>query len=416
MVASPRLAEFVRLADGADEDRLRSLWAEVASHGLPLVERLPDDPGHLRVTLAWRPVPPVASATVYTPIANPIAGENQLERLGETGVWYRSFALPRRTRALYAYSPRPLPDPSDGGGWAGYFRSLGPDPHNPVRLTMARDPDDPDDVATTVSVLALPGAPSQPWSRLRTKPPWKVDHTRMRSRHLRGERSVWVYTPPGFDAGRTDYTLLVALDGLSYQSIVPAPEIVGYLVAKRRIPPAVLVLVGNAAGARDEELLHNPRFARFLGGELVPRLRRAYRWTPRAERTVILGSSLGGLTAAFAALRYPRLFGNVLAQSGAFSWSKTGGMLGAPTLMDEYARAPRGPTRFYLDAGTLERTVFPGTQASLLAGVRHLRDVLVAKGYSVRYAEFEGGHDYACWAGTLADGLEILVGTRRRAR
>jgi len=41
---------------------------------------------------------------------------------------------------------------------------------------------------------------------------------------------------------------------------------------------------------------------------------------------------------------------------------------------------------------------------------RHMRDVLQAKGYSVHYREFNGGHEYLNWRGTLADALLALVG------
>jgi enterochelin esterase-like enzyme len=42
-----------------------------------------------------------------------------------------------------------------------------------------------------------------------------------------------------------------------------------------------------------------------------------------------------------------------------------------------------------------------------------MRTVLQAKGYSVHYAEYGGGHDWICWQGTLADGLMTLLGADR---
>ena len=44
------------------------------------------------------------------------------------------------------------------------------------------------------------------------------------------------------------------------------------------------------------------------------------------------------------------------------------------------------------------------TAGAILESTRHLRDVLRAKGYSVTFAQFTGGHDYLSWRGTFALG------------
>ncbi|MFG2780551.1 hypothetical protein ACGFY7_22220 [Streptomyces prunicolor] len=40
-----------------------------------------------------------------------------------------------------------------------------------------------------------------------------------------------------------------------------------------------------------------------------------------------------------------------------------------------------------------------------------LYDTLRSAGHTVTRTEFNGGHDYACWHGALADGLVRLLGT-----
>ena len=110
----------------------------------------------------------------------------------------------------------------------------------------------------------------------------------------------------------------------------------------------------------------------------------------------------------YTAFHHSDVIGNVLSQSGSFQFKQ--GAIGKDLspyveggwLMRELAASPKLPLRIYLDAGRFES---PG----LLESNRHLRDVLVAKGYPVTYAEFSGGHDYWLWRGTISDGLIALL-------
>jgi enterochelin esterase family protein len=62
-----------------------------------------------------------------------------------------------------------------------------------------------------------------------------------------------------------------------------------------------------------------------------------------------------------------------------------------------------------MDAGVFEVDQV-GTGGMVLETSRHMRDVLLAKGYEVHYQQFVGGHDYLSWRGTFADGLVALIG------
>jgi enterochelin esterase family protein len=128
-------------------------------------------------------------------------------------------------------------------------------------------------------------------------------------------------------------------------------------------------------------------------------------------RTVITGSSAGGLASAYVALLHPDIFGNVLSQSGAF-WRGNEGSTGAPYewLTGRYAATPRRPIRFVLDVGELETHTTAGTGPSILDANRRLRDVLRAQGYDVRYTEVPGGvHAPGTWGPRLPGDLADLV-------
>jgi len=236
------------------------------------------------------------------------------------------------------------------------------------------------------------------------------DYT-IRSKLLGTERRILVYTPPGYAPGRA-YPLLLAFDGADYLDIIPLPLMLDTLLAAGKAPPFVAVLVDDSTGAvRLADLANHARFARFLTAELLPWVRARWGVTTDPGRTVITGTSAGGLASAHAALLRPDIFGNVLSQSGAF-WRGNEGSNGAPYewLTGRYAASPRRPIRFLLDVGELETHTTAGTGPSILDANRRLRDVLRSKGYDVVYTEVPGGqHEAGTWGRRLPGDLAELV-------
>jgi enterochelin esterase family protein len=81
-------------------------------------------------------------------------------------------------------------------------------------------------------------------------------------------------------------------------------------------------------------------------------------------------------------------------------------------LIRQFAASPKLPIGFHLDCGLMEAPPTAGEAPNIVTANRDMRDVLRAKGYRVHYQEFNGGHEYLNWRGTLAEGLIALLGNR----
>ena len=122
---------------------------------------------------------------------------------------------------------------------------------------------------------------------------------------------------------------------------------------------------------------------------------------------------MGGLAAACAAYQHPETFGKVLAQSGSFYRAQSDGE--PEWLARQFVQSKQLPLDFYLEVGLLETSSIPSRDPSMLTSSRHLRDVLLAKGYRVDYHEHFSGHEHLAWRATFGEGLiELLSDARNR--
>ncbi|MEV8315849.1 alpha/beta hydrolase-fold protein [Streptomyces sp. NPDC059900] len=220
------------------------------------------------------------------------------------------------------------------------------------------------------------------------------------------ERDVWAYLPPGGPAA--GLPVLVLCDGDMWFGRLALQDTLDALIADGALPPlAVLAPDGVDRATRRRELGEHETHARFLADDLLPWAAGRWPLTTDPARTLVAGQGLGGLAALYAGLLRPERFGNVLAQSApltapvsatvAAGLSRPGSA--APRPVD--GAAPR-PVAVRLAVGLRE--------AAILDHHRDLYERLRSHGCPVTLDEYNGGHDWACWAAGLTEGLVGLLG------
>jgi len=409
---SPRISSLRKDVESGKGESATAFWRDIEKQGTPLIEPMKDNDKDNLVTFLWRGSPETRNVFImWFPFAAAKPDDYQMERIENTDVWYRTLKIRRGARFAYQLSPND-PLTFDEQSFVARMATAQADPLNPHHWF-----ENPGGTRFEYqSMVEMPDAKPQPYIAKREGvPAGKIEKSRIKSALLGNERDLSIYTPPGYRRDGPPNGLLVVFDESAYLTLVPTPIILDNLLSEKKIPAMVAVLIANPdQEARNRELPPNPAFADFLNNELIPWVRQNYNVTKDPSQVVIAGSSYGGIASVYAGLRHPETFGNILCQSGSFWWSapKPEPYAEPNFLAKEFVKSPKLPLRFYMDAGSFEVDLNGGGGA-ILEPSRHMRDVLLAKGYEVFYQENVGGHDYLSWRGSLAEGLISLVGTSK---
>src|SRR6185437_569872 len=210
---------------------------------------------HLGVTFIWRGDD--KTKTVLLMGGLPAAALHKpLSRLGDTDLWYRTERLPKTTRISYAFRVNAPPEnPSGMDEAVGSMLRFPPlvDALNPNRHFL-------------FSVLELPAAPPQPWTKARPAVPrGAVKVQAVDSAILGQKRDLLVYTPDGYEDMAFKSCLLIVFDAEVYTpaggfALIPTPTILDNLIADGKIPPTVAIFIKNLprSAARNQELACSP--------------------------------------------------------------------------------------------------------------------------------------------------------------
>jgi predicted alpha/beta superfamily hydrolase len=145
----------------------------------------------------------------------------------------------------------------------------------------------------------------------------------LRSAILGENRPVMIYRPPGMKPGEA-HPVVYVLDGEAH--FIHAAGLMQFLAVQRRMPPVVVVGVGNVHRTRDltptavDSVPTSGGADRFLGfieRELIPTVEEGL--APHPYR-VLVGHSYGGLLAIRALNRSPDLFDATIAISPSLFW------------------------------------------------------------------------------------------------
>ncbi|MCA9667673.1 MAG: alpha/beta hydrolase [Myxococcales bacterium] len=227
----------------------------------------------------------------------------------------------------------------------------------------------------------------------------RLEVRRVESTALANTRDVFVYLPPGYDAERcTRYPLLLVNDGNESLTRSHFDQVTDATLAAKRAEPLVIAFV--ALADQNDRLAEygtvpssrGAAYVDFLCDTLVPALETRYQLSSDRTARAAIGASLGGLSALNALVSRNDCLSRAGSQSGSF-WYEDEALI---------KRAQSGPLlavdKIYLDNGSDNRD-----------STIKMRDVLVARGYSVVHREDLGqGHTWDAWADRFDEALEQL--------
>jgi len=269
------------------------------------------------------------------------------------------------------------------------------DPVNPRIKLRAR---------TSASLLEIPADPPAVW-QARDVPHGAVQINWEKAKAIAGEtRSMWIYTPPGYEKGTQRYPVLYLLHGSNdtqagWTMVGGANFILDNLIADKQAVPMIVVMpFGHALpfGAGRGPRSNDQVFEEYLLGDAMPLVEAKYRVAPGRGNRAIAGLSMGGGQSLAIGFNHLDLFSAI----GAFSAA-------VPADFEtRYASALAHPAE---TNAKLKLLWFGcGKQDSLFGRSQKLADLFEAHQIRHTFRAIDGFHTYVVWRKFLAEMAPLL--------
>jgi enterochelin esterase-like enzyme len=214
------------------------------------------------------------------------------------------------------------------------------------------------------------------------------------------KRQITVYIPAQYSPG-SEAPFMVMHDGPKGKPNMTIPRILDNLIAQKRVPPMIGIMVANGGGdaqghERGKEYdTMSGLYAEYIETEVLPRVEKhcSVRLTKDPDGRAAMGSSSGGSAALIMAWYRTDLYHRVLTTSGTFvnqQWPfnpETPG--GAWDFHDKLLpKSPKKPLRIFLAVGDRDNfnpNVMRDGMHDWVEANHRMARVLKAKGYDYQY-------------------------------
>lgn len=205
-----------------------------------------------------------------------------------------------------------------------------------------------------------------------------------------------VYLPANYTS-MSGLPVIYVTDGHEYSNSEMGSmiEVLDNLIYEKKIPPIIAVFIdprdpsNTANNRRGYEYTMQPKFADYIAEELVAHIDATFRTNPSPDARGILGTSLGGMNAAYFGAIHPETFHLIAIHSPAFFQD----------MFPLFENQEKLPLKIFMSTGVINDTEIPA---------REMNAIFEEKGYPLSYVEVNEGHSWGNWRALIDEPLIYL--------